>query len=49
MDKTEQDLIIAHKPEYEIGSAVKIDTQKIWTLAADEITDGDLIDDDELL
>lgn len=49
VDKTEQDLIIAHKPEYEIGSAVKIDTQKIWTLAADEITDGDLIDDDELL
>ncbi|XP_046910693.2 cytokine induced apoptosis inhibitor 1 [Dermatophagoides farinae] len=49
VDRNEQDLILAHKPEYEIGSAVEIDTKKIWTLAADEITDGDLIDDDELL
>ena len=54
------DQIIAQKPHYEIGSAVKLNlndnekpttTKKIWSLAADDIVDDsvDLIDDDSLL
>ncbi|CAG2166382.1 unnamed protein product [Oppiella nova] len=52
------DEITAHKPDYERGSAVKLNlsgnkssTAKIWSLAANDIIDDsvDLIDDNELL
>ena len=53
------DEVLAQKPHYEIGSAVKLnlsDNQKasaakIWSLAADDIVDDsvELIDDEELL
>jgi len=54
-----QDEVVAQKPHYEIGSAVKLNldddkqttAKKIWSLAADDIVDDsvDLIDDESLL
>lgn len=41
--------LVAKKPVYEVGSAVKIDSKDVWSLPADDLGDEDLIDDEQLL
>lgn len=54
VEENTEEFIVAMKPNYEVGSAVNIgfdgeSTKKVWSLAADDMDDGDYINDEDLL